>query len=194
MNAYAVIVSRFLSASSSVIMKVVGLVVVVAAVAWISQYKTATLKSSVQAMPAGYVSMTEKFKQLECLTRNIYWEAAAEPFEGKVAVAQVTMNRLRDGRFGSSVCEVVHSRNVVYQKVVCQFTWTCENTHRVRPVHPGAWQEAELIAQKVMLENFRLPSLEKALYFHADYVSPNWNKPRLIKIGRHIFYAEGQRS
>jgi len=66
--------------------------------------------------------------------------------------------------------------------------------NRMRPVHPGAWQEAELIAQKVMLENFRLPSLEKALYFHADYVSPNWNKPRLIKIGRHIFYAEGQRS
>jgi spore germination cell wall hydrolase CwlJ-like protein len=50
-------------------------------------------------MPAGYVSAQEKIRQLDCLTRNIYWEAASEPFEGKVAVAQVTMNRVQDGRF-----------------------------------------------------------------------------------------------
>jgi len=30
--------------------------------------------------------------QLDCLARNIYHEAGSEPFEGKVAVAQVTIN------------------------------------------------------------------------------------------------------
>jgi spore germination cell wall hydrolase CwlJ-like protein len=42
----------------------------------------------------------------------------------------------------------------------------------------------------VLLEGFRLPSLKNALYYHADYVNPGWNKPRLEKIGHHIFYGE----
>jgi spore germination cell wall hydrolase CwlJ-like protein len=183
-----------LTFSASAVLKITGLAAMAVLIYGIVDQNNTVLDRNIKAMPAGYVSMTEKFKQLECLTRNIYWEAAGEPFEGKVAVAQVTMNRLKDGRFGNTVCEVVHSRNVVYQKVVCQFTWTCQNNHKIKPVHPGAWQESELIAQKVMLENFRLPSLDKALYFHADYVNPNWKKPRLTKIGRHIFYAEGHRS
>jgi uncharacterized protein YyaL (SSP411 family) len=35
-----------------------------------------------------------------------------------------------------------------------------------------------------------LPSLKNALYYHADYVNPGWNKPRLEKIGHHIFYGD----
>lgn len=187
-------VTAVLTVSASLVLKAIGLIAIGALVYGVVEQNNTVLDQKIKAMPPGFISMTEKFKQLECLTRNIYWEAAGEPFEGKVAVAQVTMNRLHDGRFGSTVCEVVHSRNVVYQKVVCQFTWTCQNFHKVRPVNPGAWQESEVIAQKVMLENFRLPGLDKALYFHADYVNPNWNKTRLTKIGRHIFYAEGRRT
>ena len=194
MNTTVTIISKILSASSSLVLRVCGLVAIAATVILVSQQKVHTLKSHAQAMPAGYQAMQDKFAQLECLTRNIYWEAAGEPFEGKVAVAQVTMNRLKDGRFGQDVCSVLHQRNVIYSQVVCQFTWTCQTAHRVRPVHPGVWQESEVIARKVMLENFRLPGLEKALYFHADYVNPNWRKPRLTKIGRHIFYAEGART
>ena len=46
------------------------------------------------------------------------------------------------------------------------------------------------VAKKVLLEGFRLPSINKALYYHADYVNPKWNKPKVAKIGRHIFYSE----
>lgn len=193
MNTTVTILSKMLSVSSSFIMKVCGLIAIGATVVLVSQHKVETLKSNARAMPAGFQSMQDKFAQLECLTRNIYWEAASEPFEGKVAVAQVTMNRVRDGRFGDSVCNVVHQRNVIYSQIVCQFSWTCQTAHRVRPVHPGIWQESEFIARKVMLENFRLPGLDNALYFHADYVNPNWQKPRLTKIGKHIFYSEGSR-
>jgi spore germination cell wall hydrolase CwlJ-like protein len=28
------------------------------------------------------------------------------------------------------------------------------------------------------------------MYYHADYVTPNWGKPKIIKIGHHIFYKE----
>jgi spore germination cell wall hydrolase CwlJ-like protein len=52
------------------------------------------------------------------------------------------------------------------------------------------WRESEEVAKKVLLENFRLPSLKNALYFHAEHVSPSWGKPKIEKIGRHIFYGE----
>ena len=57
-------------------------------------------------------------------------------------------------------------------------------------VHKPMWQESELVAKKVLLENFRLPSMKNALYYHADYVNPNWRLPKIDQIGRHIFYGE----
>jgi spore germination cell wall hydrolase CwlJ-like protein len=175
---------------SSRAFKAIGLVAVALAVISVCDHKLSDLRAGVEAMPAGYVSAQEKINQLDCLTRNIYWEAASEPFEGKVAVAQVTMNRVASGRFGDSVCGVVYQKNVIYQKVVCQFTWACESTYKVRPVYQPLWAESELVAKKVLLENFRLPSMKNALYYHADYVSPGWQKPRIEKIGHHIFYGE----
>ena len=124
------------------------------------------------------------------MTKNIYWEAASEPFEGKVGVAQVTMNRVESGKFASSVCGVVYQKNVFYEKVVCQFSWYCENVSKIRPIHKEMWKESEEVAKKVLLENFRLPSLKNALYYHADYVNPGWKNPKIEKIGRHIFYGE----
>ena len=139
------------------------------------------------------VSIKENLKQLDCLTRNIYWEAANEPVEGKIAVAQVTMNRVDDGRFGDTVCKVVHQKTHVSQRIVCQFSWVCENKHKVQPIAPNHYKESEEIAKKVLFENFRLPSLTEALFYHADYVNPRWNKKRIVKIGRHIFYKEKMR-
>lgn len=161
-----------------------------AAVTWVSAARLDSLRNEAEAMPENYVTAAERTKQLECLTRNIYWEAASEPFEGKVAVAQVTMNRVESGRFGTGVCGVVYQKNVVYEKVICQFSWFCEGTHQIKPVHKPLWKESEEVAKKVLLEGFRLPSLKRALYYHADYVSPGWNLPRIEKIGRHIFYGD----
>lgn len=167
-----------------------GLWLVALAVIAVCNNRLSELRSGAQSMPAGYVTMQEKLHQLDCLTRNIYWEAASEPFEGKVAVAQVTMNRLESGRFGDSVCGVVYQKNVMYERVICQFTWVCETTHKIKAVYQPLWAESELVAKKVLLENFRLPGMKEALYYHADYVSPGWKKPRIDKIGHHIFYGE----
>ena len=134
------------------------------------------------------VTADDRERQLRCLTQNIYWEAASEPFEGKVAVAQVTMNRVANGQFPGDVCAVVYQKNVVYSKVVCQFSWACNGNHKVRPIHQPLYRESEAVAKKVLLENFRLPSLTTALYYHADYVKPGWGKTPIAKIGHHIFY------
>lgn len=135
------------------------------------------------------VTATDRERQLRCLTQNIYWEAASEPFEGKVAVAQVTMNRAASGDFPGDVCAVVYQKNIVYSRVVCQFSWYCDGTHRVKPVYQPLYRESEEVAKKVLLENFRLPSLKNAMYYHADYVKPGWGKTPIAKIGHHIFYG-----
>ena len=168
----------------------IGLVLVFAAVFAACNSKLSQLRQDNRDLPAGYISAAENIKQLDCLTRNIYWEAASEPFEGKVGVAQVTLNRVESGKFAPTVCGVVYQKNTFYQKVVCQISWYCESNHKIRPVHPALWKESEEVAKKVLLEKFRLPSLENALFYHADYVSPGWKLPRIEKIGNHIFYGD----
>lgn len=128
--------------------------------------------------------------QLNCLAKNIYWEAGSESFEGKVAVAQVTINRTKSDSFPSTVCEVVYQRTYTSQKLVCQFSWFCLNTDSRKTIHKETYRESEEVAKMVLLEGFRLPNLKEALYYHADYVNPKWNKPRIGKIGKHIFYKE----
>lgn len=140
--------------------------------------------------PVGSSEITAKVRerQLTCLARNIYYEAGSEPFEGKVAVAQVTLNRMESGKFPDDICKVIYQKNVFYEKVVCQFSWYCDREAMVRPIHKGNYDESMEAAKKVLLEGFRLPSIKNALYYHADYVNPGWRKERVAKIGRHIFY------
>ena len=126
--------------------------------------------------------------QLDCLARNIYHEAGSEPFEGKVAVAQVTINRTESGNFPSDICKVVYQKNIVYEKVMCQFSWYCQGPSAMKPMNGPIYTESMEVAKKVLLEGFRLPDLKNALYFHGDYVQPGWNKKPVAKIGRHIFY------
>jgi spore germination cell wall hydrolase CwlJ-like protein len=176
--------------------RVIGLMIVASILITVTTLRLDALASNTEAASwrQGFISASDRSKQLECLARNIYWESANQPFEGKVAVAQVTMNRVEDGRFGKDVCGVVYAKNVVYDKVVCQFSWYCEPTHKIRPVHPAMWEESMEVAKKVLLEGFRLPSLKEALYFHADYVNPRWpNMIKLNQIGNHIFYKKKER-
>ena len=188
MKAQVNYISDQLATWSSRVFRVAGLWIVALAVITVSNHKLDELRSGIEAMPAGYVTASEKIRQLDCLTRNIYWEAASEPFEGKVAVAQVTMNRLATGRFGDSVCGVIYQKNVFYERVICQFSWVCESTHKTRPIHQPLWAESELVAKKVLLENFRLPGMKEALFYHATYVSPGWKREKIQTIGQHIFY------
>lgn len=173
--------------SLSLVIKSLLVVLVLVSVYNITDNKFDYLKSK------GYysqpITMAEREQQLLCLAKNIYFEAATEPFEGKVAVAQVTLNRVESGKYPSDICKVVFQKNVFYDKVVCQFSWYCESGPKViRSNHH--YEESMEVAKRVLLENYRLPSLKGALYYHADYVNPRWNKPKIVQIGRHIFYGE----
>jgi spore germination cell wall hydrolase CwlJ-like protein len=168
----------------------IGLVVVAMLVQNITATKFRTLKEKTGYFSQDIVSIQTREKQLDCLAINIYREAGYEPFEGKVAVAQVTMNRVTAGKFGSDVCGVVYQRNVFMEKVVCQFSWACDQVHRNKPIGKEAYNESYAVAKKVLLEGFRLDVLKDALYYHATYVNPRWPHEKIGQIGQHIFYKE----
>jgi len=179
-----------LAAFTTMLLKFLGLMLTAAVLVQAVNIKFENLREGSEAYRQGFVSTADRTRQLDCLTRNIYWEAASEPFEGKVAVAQVTMNRVTSGRFGEGVCGVVYQQNNYLGKIVCQFSWVCEATHKIRPIYPALYRESEEVAKKVLLENFRLSTMRDALYFHGEYVSPNWGKKKISQIGRHIFYKD----
>ncbi len=176
--------------SIKILAHILGLVAVV----FLVQHLTSTKFSNLRATNGYYsddiVSIKTREKQLDCLAINIYREAGYEPFEGKVAVAQVTMNRVKDGRFGKDVCGVVYQRNIIMERVVCQFSWACDSVHRNRPIGKEAYNESYEVAKKVLLEGFKLDVLKDALYYHATYVNPRWKLEKIGKIGQHIFYRE----
>jgi len=57
-------------------------------------------------------------RQLGCLSKNIYYEAGSEPFEGKVAVAQVTLNRVNSGQFPADICKTIYQKNIFRNKII----------------------------------------------------------------------------
>jgi len=149
-------------------------------------YKLNTLKSA--QMNVSPVTAQMRQTQLDCLARNIYHEAGYESFEGKVAVAQVTLNRVKSGKFADDVCGVIYQKTVFMEKVVCQFSWYCDGAVKARPVNSAAYDESMAVAKKVLLEGFKLDIVKDALYYHADYVNPRWGFEKIGKIGQHVFY------
>jgi len=151
------------------------------------EYKIESLKT-ISRIPTKYTTMAEREKQLECLANNIYYEAARESFEGKVAIAQVTINRSQSNFFPNDICKVVYQKNIFMEKVVCQFSWYCESAIRKKPFSSEAYEESYAVAKKVLLEGFRLDILEEAMFYHANYINPKWKKQKIATIGNHIFY------
>jgi spore germination cell wall hydrolase CwlJ-like protein len=123
-------------------------------------------------------------RELKCLADNIYYEAGNQSTQGKLAVAAVTINRVKSPKFPKSVCAVVYQRT----KRVCQFSWVCEGKKNVRSAQQ--YSESKKVAEKVLLSGANHGILGRnVLFYHADYVNPRWNLRRVAKIGDHIFYA-----
>jgi N-acetylmuramoyl-L-alanine amidase len=118
-------------------------------------------------------------RSLECLARNVYYEARGEPAAGQYAVAEVTMNRKATPRYPKTVCEVV------YQKEA--FSWTALGP--LEPPSGPAWHQALRVAEDVYYQR-RPATMHGVTHFHATYVNPDWAKERkrVARIGRHIFY------
>lgn len=120
---------------------------------------------------------------VQCLAKNIYHEAGVESRSGKIAVAQVTVNRLKAGKYGKTICKVVYAK--------AQFSWTLSKKLRNEKPKGELWQESLAIA-KEFSRGVRAKGMANIDHYHTDYIKkPFWAsyKTAMIKVGQHIFYA-----
>ena len=133
-------------------------------------------------------------KQKHCLALNIYFEAAVESTAGKLAVAQVTLNRVKSHQYPETICKVVyegkHYSSGFPIRDRCQFSWYCDGKGDI-PNEGKAWKESQNIAEYVILTPNLLDITDSATHYHADYIpNPRWARARdkTVKIDTHIFY------
>ena len=139
-----------------------------------------------------------------CLAKNIYFEAGVESTAGKLAVANVTINRTLRDNYPDSICGVVHQGihryNVRIDEYVpvrdrCQFSWYCDGLLD-EPREGRTWKSAQNLAKKVLVNHYDkalIDITDGAMYYHANWMEkyPSWSKKKKImtSIDRHIFYG-----
>ena len=125
-------------------------------------------------------------RALDCLTSAIYYEAATESDDGKRAVAQVVLNRVRHPAYPNTVCGVVFQGS--QRTTGCQFSYTCDGSLARAPM-AAYWNRARAIASEMLAGKVFAP-VGWATHYHTNYVVPYWSSS-LVKaavIGTHIFY------
>jgi len=127
-------------------------------------------------------------EQIECLAKNIYFEARNQSKAGKYAVAWVTQNRVDSSDFPNTICKVVYQRK--------QFSWYWDGLSDV-PQNPVAWAESQEMATNFYNHHHKAKDITHgALFYHAHYANVeytrnwgrNYNVEVSVVIDDHIFY------
>ena len=175
------------------------------------------IDSLVHFVTTPWIDFNVSSKDEDCLARNIFYEAGSESEEGKAAVAIVTINRVKDGRFDKSICGVVNQRTVsvrsqqvkktemiqsgffgqpreivktelVIQHVpVCQFSWVCAFIRKPN-VQDQRWQESQRIAQAVLNDEY---SEYRAKFGNALYFHSTGVRPPWAKQKKFVARVGG---
>lgn len=123
-------------------------------------------------------SLEYKNNVMECMAKNIFYEAGNQSIKGKIAVAYVTYNRTLNDKFPDNVCSVVYQTG--------QFSWT-KTKRRERIKNDWRWAESVYVANNFML----YPDPTKgSLFFHERSIRPKWGMKIIhtASIGNHMFY------
>jgi|TARA_Y100000034_G_scaffold135940_1_gene209907 spore germination cell wall hydrolase CwlJ-like protein len=146
--------------------------------------------SSSKAAP-NYINL----EQLDCMAKNIYFEARNEATVGQLAVAQTVINRVESTRFPNTICGVVqqglHSKSGFPLRDRCHFSWYCDGYHDEPKKASRSWARSVELAQIMIInKNWMIDVIDGATHYHADYVDPKWNRKKrmVVRIGSHLFY------
>jgi spore germination cell wall hydrolase CwlJ-like protein len=141
-------------------------------------------------------SVTDDWKEIGCLTRNVYFEARGQGPKGMAAVAWVTINRLQTGLYGWDICSVVHEAARHRGTRTCAFTWYCSRKLVETPTNESsAWEQSLQIAIGVYYDHTaKNDPTRGATYFHTVACRPrSWKRMRLVKTVRikaQVFFRE----
>lgn len=140
-------------------------------------------------------------RQAHCLALNVYYEARGSNLADMYAVSDVVLNRVRDGRYPNTICDVVYQgvqkpswkdpTKMVMVRNMCQFSWYCDGKDDI-PTDETGWATAQMVAGSILYANKYRGLTEGSTHYHASYVRPNWRNDRGMqhvgRIGSHIFY------
>lgn len=140
--------------------------------------------------------------QLDCLARNIFFEARGESAKGKEMVGFVVLERTKSPHFPNTICGVVTQANVNrHGKIIkhqCSFSWYCDGLNHSynfsRPQVAKAWAQSYTIAKLIITGKLKPPAyMNGVTHYHAKYVYPYWARDhkdyRLVaRVGDHLFY------
>jgi len=124
---------------------------------------------------------------IDVLARTLYGEARGEGEEGQRAVAHVVLNRVMlQSWYGKTISGVCLRDK--------QFScWNDNDPNRLTitalDISSAGYQQALRVACQAVFSDETDPT-NGADHYHADYVSPAWNKSmgQTATIGRHLFY------
>ena len=142
---------------------------------------------------------------IECMAKNIYFEAKSQSLVGQLAVGLVVLNRVKSKHFPDDVCEVVYQgpvkeswktkkypslpkelRKYYPVRHRCQFSWYCDG-FKDTIKEPSVYANIVSVATKLMGDVYDFT--DGATHYHATYVSPEWaNLEVAFTIDDHIFY------
>ena len=124
-----------------------------------------------------------------------------ESTAGKLAVANVTINRKLNDNYPNTICGVVqegiHYYNAKLKDHVpvrdrCQFSWYCDGkADKIHKKDKRIYKEIYNLAYVSLIKGITILDItDGATHYHADYVSPAWkkSKTKTTEIGDHIFY------
>jgi spore germination cell wall hydrolase CwlJ-like protein len=135
--------------------------------------------------------------ELECMAKNIYFEAAVESTAGRLAVAQVTLNRVKSNKYPNTVCGVVYEgpkhASGIPKRDRCQFSWYCDGKVDEPSVRGKLWDTSHDLAKWVLAHTNLVDITDGATHYHATYIDPpRWahHKTVTTTIDQHIFYKQ----
>jgi N-acetylmuramoyl-L-alanine amidase len=119
-------------------------------------------------------SISRASQDIDYLAHTIYGEARGEPYEGKVAIAAVVLNRLESGRYGNSISEVIFQPGA--------FTAARDGQYYLQPDDSCYEAAAEAL-------NGWDPTGGAIYYWNPDIATDDWVHTRTVikTIGNHVF-------
>ena len=150
--------------------------------------KEISYKVSVQNIPFNLEN------SYHCLASNIYWEARNQSLEGKLAVAQVTLNRVESPKYPNTICGVVTQTRYYPSGRIdlhsCQFSWYCDGI-KDEPIETWGFSYDESFNLAVnFLEKRPMDVTDGSTHYHSVKVEPYWSSTlnKTTQIEEHIFY------
>ena len=171
---------------------------------WVTPVSKTAVEMPNYYKPLEFNSVKYTPADAECLAKNIYFEAGVESTAGKLAVANVTINRAADKNYPNTICEVVqegiHYYNATKDEYFpvrdrCQFSWYCDGLLD-EPREGRTWESAQELAERVLVNHYDkalIDITDGATHYHANWMEkyPKWSKQKKVmaSIDRHIFYG-----